>query len=382
MRTLAVPIFLLLIAGGSPTWAANIYVAVDLGLLPGYDYESANGLNNSGQVVGTAYDIGGNEEAFLYSSGTGMVGLGFLPGESGSAAAGINNNGEVVGTVEGPGDQAFLYTSLTGMVALGLGSTSSVGIGLDDNGQVVGEADSPSQQAALYEFSTGWNNLDSRPGDSSVAFAINDSGQIVGWVIPPGSQFYPFLYTSATGMINLGTLPGYTGGEALDINNTGQIVGAVLDSSSTGNPQAFLYSSSTGMIGLGFLPGSDSTLAHSINDNGQVVGTATYYTDEGRAFVYADGVMTDLNYLTVGLSSGVTLFEALGINDSGQIIANGSDGHAYLLTHGEGPLPPPPPPPPPPAQAPEPATWLLMAPALGALVTHRRRSAKKAPLSA
>jgi len=41
--------------------------------------------------------------------------------------------------------------------------------------------------------------------------------------------------------------------------------------------------------------------------------------------------MTDLNTL-VTLPLGVTLLEATAVNDSGQIAANASSGHAYLLT--------------------------------------------------
>ena len=52
-----------------------------------------------------------------------------------------------------------------------------------------------------------------------------------------------------------------------------------------------------------------------------------------RAFVLdtRDLVMTDLNTL-VTLPAGVVLSDAVAINTSGQIAAEGSDGHAYLLT--------------------------------------------------
>ena len=44
-------------------------------------------------------------------------------------------------------------------------------------------------------------------------------------------------------------------------------------------------------------------------------------------------MLTDLNNL-VTLPSGVSLFEATGINDLGEIVAYGNNGHAYFLTPG------------------------------------------------
>jgi hypothetical protein len=43
-------------------------------------------------------------------------------------------------------------------------------------------------------------------------------------------------------------------------------------------------------------------------------------------------MMVDLNALIDQASIGTYLFEARGINDSGLIIANGANYHAYLLT--------------------------------------------------
>jgi hypothetical protein len=41
--------------------------------------------------------------------------------------------------------------------------------------------------------------------------------------------------------------------------------------------------------------------------------------------------MVDLNSL-VTAGQGIWLEEATGINESGQIVANASNGHAYLIT--------------------------------------------------
>jgi len=46
----------------------------------------------------------------------------------------------------------------------------------------------------------------------------------------------------------------------------------------------------------------------------------------GRAFLYTDGLMYDLNAVVVSGLAGATLIEALGINDGGQIVANSCVG--------------------------------------------------------
>ena len=69
---------------------------------------------------------------------------------------------------------------------------------------------------------------------------------------------------------HLGTLGGLSG-EAEDINDVGQVVGAA--SPATGSTHAFLWTEATGMTDLGTLGGSFSA-AFAINNQGQVVGIA------------------------------------------------------------------------------------------------------------
>jgi len=89
------------------------------------------------------------------------------------------------------------------------------------------------------------------------------------------------------------------------------------------------------MTDLGTLNGGYSS-GYGINASGQVVGQS-----DGRAFLYTDGKMVDLNALlahdpTGPLALYTYLTEARAINDLGWIVANGYDGsgalHAYLLT--------------------------------------------------
>ena len=64
---------------------------------------------------------------------------------------------------------------------------------------------------------------------------------------------------------------------------------------------------------------------------GRLWGTADPPVGNNTRFCSAAGTVTDLNTL-VTIPTGVFLNAANGINDLGQIVAYGSDGHAYLLT--------------------------------------------------
>ena len=65
-----------------------------------------------------------------------------------------------------------------------------------------------------------------------------------------------------------------------------------------------------------------------------MAGSASTFAGVGHAFLYSNGQMYDLND---GIDPALkrTLGSAYGINDHGQIVANGFNGssnHAYLLT--------------------------------------------------
>jgi uncharacterized membrane protein len=62
--------------------------------LPGATQSSANGINNSGQIVGSSTI--GSTVATIWN-GTTPTALGSLPGGTYSYANGINNSGQVVG---------------------------------------------------------------------------------------------------------------------------------------------------------------------------------------------------------------------------------------------------------------------------------------------
>jgi probable HAF family extracellular repeat protein len=125
-------------------------------------------------------------------------------------------------------------------------------------------------------------------------FAINDAGQATGATFNPGpvgSQ--AFIYSS--GALTIFGPPVSFG---FAINNAGSVVGSVFS-----DPQrSFVYRD-------GLLVNFDAALAQGINASEQIVGTTS-----SRAFLYSNGVFTDLGSFGGPGSSGAT-----AINDAGQV---------------------------------------------------------------
>lgn len=166
-------------------------------------------------------------------------------------------------------------------------------------------------------------------GSWSAAYAINGSGQVAGYGDVGSGAFRAFLWSTAGGLTQLGTLGGASS-YAMDINDGGKVVGHAQTSS--GYLHAFLYDGSR-MADVGTLGGSTS-LAYGINSAGQVVGYSYLAGAEvTHAFLYSGGQMRDLNDL-IGSGSGWTLTAAYGINDAGQIAGTGiynGEQRAFML---------------------------------------------------
>ena len=131
---------------------------------------------------------------------------------------------------------------------------------------------------------------------------------------------HAFLWQNGV-MTDLGVLPGEEDSGASAINNLGQIVG----SSGRIDPETYEVTSRSFIYQDGVMtalpvPSSES-YAGDINDSGVVVGTMRAPGGVGnyRAYIYADGVVTNLNNL-IPPGSGLDLIYATGINNAGQIV--------------------------------------------------------------
>ena len=345
---------------GAQVNASTSYRLTDLGNLGAYTNEfgtsrgaGASAINNVGDIVGFSWGSTG-AEAFVWSPRSGMRGLGYLDPNNlpnpESWAAAINSAGQTVGAsvTQDHGDRAAFW-STTGQIEsiaeVGGSRTDSYsyGTGINNSGMAVGYGFTAGDKVAFtWTAADGTKLLRPQPGFTvDGTGGINASGQFTGVAYDIiGRRSRAFIWDSADKIRLLDPLSsGETFSAAVAINNAGTVVGRSIDST-TFSQHAFIWDTQTGMRDLGTLSeGLNEVFANAINNSGHVVGRAGEGAGDSRAFVWAaDLGMKDLNLLVDQddpLHGLVTLDDATGINDLGQIVANAfyeGSPHAYLLT--------------------------------------------------
>jgi len=205
----------------------------------------ANAVNDSGQVIGYAYDQTNQyQRACLWQPGGGMIDLtANLPSQSqhsvsNSNANGINNLGQVVGTAYIYNYQVSSYQQCGIYWEPTYGYSSYAEIGpafypydINNLGQVVGNFGSGDYNAFVWDLAGGTHSLGPPPSGqtASLARAINDQGEAVGYCWG-NAPTVAFVWKQGVGMVDLNTMIGKETANwslylAFDINNNGQIVG-------------------------------------------------------------------------------------------------------------------------------------------------------------
>lgn len=356
--------------------AVTLYSVAALDTLGGSSL--ARGLNDHGEAVGIS--IGAGDRGFravrwdangtIHDLGTG----------ANSDALGINNSGQIVGHFRSANslEEAFLWenNNASGLGMLGGGTTSSA-FAINEAGRIVGYSDGAFGNPHAVEFGAGGPSAlgsiaiaEPLGGADSAAYAVNNTGEIAGMArLGGGRSFCDFtsdcraFVHEGGAMQNLDNQGGslaFGQQVALGMNDEGEVVGWAEDAN--GNRRAFLFDSNAGsVLDLGTLEGADESTAWDVNDAGQVVGW--YETGIGRAFVYQDGEMHELNSLVDpndALFGTINFAEARAINEAGQIIVNGIGAggtRSWLLTPVDEPG----------GAVPEPTAALLFAAGMGAL---------------
>jgi probable HAF family extracellular repeat protein len=185
---------------------------IDLGTLGG-SFANPEGINNQGEVVGEASlpgDPGCNGSpdncelsAFVFERGQ-LKDIGTLGGSQASAL-GVNDSGEVVGTASNENDQAFLaFVWKKGvMTSLGAskGNDCSIARAINSRGQIVGPSfpcATGSENATLWEKGSAIDlNTFVPPGvDLHLTgddIYINDRGDIAGTAVRSNGDVRAFL---------------------------------------------------------------------------------------------------------------------------------------------------------------------------------------------
>lgn len=297
------------------------------------------GINEAGQIVGyyTTCAIGA-DEAFRWDPRTGLVTLPRPAGVDMAYGSEINDGGLIVGTmvVSGMGFRAYLHDG-SRFIDLGVlpGAIHSFGRGINNQGDVVGRSEGNGLHAFLYRDGVMIDLMPDLGTPAGEALDVNDAGQVVGWMGTAFSDAHAYIWEDGI-VTDLGVIPGGFTSEAHGINGSGCVVGSgrVDDG---GFSRAFLWNG-TEMLNLGPLPGFERTSASDVNEVGQIVGRAWGVSGNPNvqaAFIWQNGVMTDLNDL-ISPTAGVEITWATALNNQGQITGQGhnasGDVVAVLLT--------------------------------------------------
>jgi probable HAF family extracellular repeat protein len=262
----------------------------DLGTLGG-PRSWAQAINASGQVVGYAETTVKDEDgqpvahAFLWQAGK-MIDLGTFGGLS-SRASDINDRGQIIGEADTTKKRldeddlrphairhAFLWKKGK-MIDLGVppGRAESMASEINERSQILGWACLPCSardpywvaSAFLWQAGRMTTLAPPRGRESCGANAFNEHGEAVGSASDGGAWPRPVLWRA--GKASALRLPGELEGEALSINERGQIVGYGGDEQTS---HAFLWyhGTRTALPGLGG-GWSDAT---AINANSQIIG--------------------------------------------------------------------------------------------------------------
>lgn len=317
------------------------YAVTDLGVLPGFEHGIiATGINNRGQIVGTAIDDANHARAFLWEKGQ-MRDLNAAPGHWDWRAAAINDAGQIVGTAFDqkvqPGHAAaqtlWLWEKGQARILYAPPTPTYIYVkGINKSGRIAAEVN---RDYGMYGYiSDGGPMRELFQGDLG---AINDNNELAVWI---GSQ-HPHTSGADWGTPKSKLPPRDFGGL---LWKDGRKTIFNIESSSFG------YSSPLLLNDRGDVAGSDGgnyyfipkgkparIIAKNIhglrligmNDQGQIVGN-----DSGNgnaAVLLEEGRELNLNRL-IPTSFAWHLSAAGGINARGQIICN---ANGPLIVNGQ-----------------------------------------------
>lgn len=245
------------ILASCPTIQAASFSFTPINLPQGISAD-VEGINDSGQIVGSFLDGVHPYQGFLFDHGTFSVIN--VPGSGVTEISAINNSGQMVGTF---GTNGFLYSGGAFITVNVPGAFVTMPMDINNAGTVVG------------------NYL-----------ASNGAGYYTG---------YGFVYSNGV-FTSLGTLPCAEG-----INNSGQI----LECSGILNPN--------GVFAPFSVAGSTAS-KYGFNDAGSVVGSFVDSTAMAHGFSYTNGALNVVDAPNAAFPYGTSSIP--DINNLGQIVAN------------------------------------------------------------
>jgi probable HAF family extracellular repeat protein len=320
----------------------------DLGLLPGGTTASARGINDAGQVIGTATDASYAINRVLWDAAASVLGAPSVAyiGSGAIEPTSLNDLGEIVGihrisASQRQGDYwAGTQSAVVALMPLAGGSPYlTTARAINANGVITGS--SPNSSGIITAVL--WNRTGA-PMSLQIAgegLGINKSGHVVGVTGDLVTRGFLWRNGSKLELVSLGGSG--SSARAVAVSDTGYIAG----SSDNGTSAVrWTYSiDGSGSVTAEALPLPGDLVRPSpaaVNDAGDIVGTANSSFGRPRAILWRRGEAIPL----AAFDS-----RAYGINDAGQIVGEGDidgDGlnEALLWTVASGTktttTPPPP----------------------------------------
>jgi len=273
----------------------------ELGTLGG-DFTGATAMNDRGQIVGISTTAAGEFHAFVWDKGT-MTDLGGLGAPGAPTPVYINERGQVVSS----------YST---------GNAASETI-LWDCGDAADDSDKELRdRSCSHDLRPSRRALPGLGGSFSYPAAINERGQVAGGSAPPNSPYTHAVLWEHGRVEDLVSTSVLDNSYAVAINEDGQVLIAG-SQSQPGQPYywggGFLWERGvlTDLGTLGGLHGlyGDEALiiVSALNERGQVIGGSLVPSGARHAFLWKDGVMTDL--VAAAATASATIAGVPGASD-------------------------------------------------------------------
>ena len=306
-------------------------------------------------LVGEITELG-FEDAFWWTSKTGMVLLAMPPGTFTSRANSISPDGRfIVGdydlSTDSLNDLGFLlddgkFIEINPPSPPPSGSFSQP-VAVNTNRQVAGTTFDPISgfKRAFFWQDSEMTLIEPTFGPRTVGRDINEAGIIVGWMgTAAGISSHAFLWDGEA-VIDLGLVPNTFSTRANSVNQPGHVLirGEFTEEEPSDRIAGSFLWNEDETVDLGTLPGYDIVAGIDLNDRQQVVGLLVSIQDRSLpnlGFFWQDGVMTDLNDL-LPPDSDLTIFRAESINNAGQVTGRAADANNDVVTFILTPIEPP-----------------------------------------
>jgi probable HAF family extracellular repeat protein len=285
----------------------------------------AYAINSAGSVVGQ----NSANQPFLYAKG-GLTTLPLLPGTVVGRATGINDRGDIIGTADPAAGSTrgwFRAAGTTAPVEIlpPAGGSIVTPLAVNSIGLVVGQ----------YLSATGWSafkwlapstfvDLHTSGALADLAADVSNGNKIVGWVNHTGhcdTRAWDF-----TGN-DLSTLAGACTAAAEGVNNGGVVVG-YSSTANSANPLAVQWSNVGAILNLNF--GGVLSEARAVSDSGRVVGYRELANGSAPTpLTWYKGTLQILPVLSSGYGDAVAVNNC-GLVAGYSVPAGSSSAHAVI----------------------------------------------------